>query len=287
MIARLVGGTTDFSSKDDFETIKKRLLTSTSRVAFLDNIKTHKFSWAELEGLITAPTISGWKLYAGNSNRPNVVAWFLTLNGVSLSKDLAQRSVIIKIGEPTNSGTWEAETEAYIETHRAAIISDLIDCLKAPGVLLPKYSRWGSWEADVLSRLPEPADAQRVILERQAVADVDAEEAALIEEFFTSQIDSLGYITFDRVHIPSQTVADWYSIATREKKGSIGVGKIIAQFCDEGVLKRLSRNTCNEFGRGLIWSGPESSASNSVFLDLPDRLARRENERREHQPTFR
>jgi hypothetical protein len=286
MMARLVGGTVDFSSRDEFETLKKRLLTSTNRVAFLDNVKSLKFSWAELEGLITAPTISGWRLYSGNGSRPNTITWFITLNGVALSTDMAQRAVIIKIGEPTNAANWEAETEAYIDTHRDAIIADLIACLKVQADPLAKYSRWANWEAGVLSRLPEPSDAQRVILERQTVVDVEAEDAVAIEEKFTSRLESLGYTVFDRVHIPTEVAADWYYSVTREKKGTSAVGRILAQFCNEGRMKRLSRNACNEFGRGLIWSGPQSSASNSVFLDLPERLARRERERQEHESTF-
>ncbi len=115
MLAHVVGGTVDFSANEDIAQIKTRLLSADSlpkRLALLDNVKSHRFSWAELEGLLTAPTISGKRMYVGEATRPNVLTWFITLNGASLSTDMAQRLVIIKLGEPERSKNWEHDTRA-------------------------------------------------------------------------------------------------------------------------------------------------------------------------------
>ncbi|MDB5350434.1 MAG: hypothetical protein JWN86_1681 [Planctomycetota bacterium] len=61
----LYGGSIDVQAASDIETVKTRLFSpaaTSRRIARLDNIKTHKFSWADLEGLLTAAEISGKRL---------------------------------------------------------------------------------------------------------------------------------------------------------------------------------------------------------------------------------
>ena len=151
-----------------------------------------------------------WRRHA-----PNTLTWFITLNGASLSTDMAQRSIIIKVRKPKRSATWKEETEAYIREHQREILADIIGILRGPVVPLASFTRWASWEWDVLQRLPEPAEAQRVILERQAVVDVEGEEAVLIEDYFADQLARLGYdIDTERIFIPSQVSARWLAWAT-------------------------------------------------------------------------
>jgi hypothetical protein len=259
------------------EDIKKRFLSKggrTLRTGFLDNIKTHRFSWGEFESLVTADTISGWLLYAGEGRRPNTITWFITLNGASLSTDLAQRCVIIKIGEPKYSGEWESDIDAYIDAHREAIISDCIGALMAEPATLAKFSRWATWERAVLSRLPEPSEVQAVILERQATADVEKEEADIIAEFFERELTRLSFdLATAYVFIPSPIVARWLELATGEKKATNAAGRIVGQFIDEHRLARFKRPKGNAKGRGVLFMGvdadPSKPADTSLLFD-PD-----------------
>jgi hypothetical protein len=128
LCAELVGGMIELSPNEDIVAIKKRLLSPaarTLRVARLDNLKTYRFSWADLEGLISSPVISGHRLYKGEGRRPNYLTWGLTLNGASLSKDMATRVVVIKLARPQYSPTWEDTVRAYIEEHRWKILNDI------------------------------------------------------------------------------------------------------------------------------------------------------------------
>ena len=130
----LVGGFAEISQSESIEKVKTRLLSSSARnlrIARLDNIKTHRFSWGELEGLITSPVISGHELYQGEGRRPNSLTWVLTLNGASLSTDMAQRCVIVQLSRPLHSASWESETRQFIEQHRWDIISDIIQELQS------------------------------------------------------------------------------------------------------------------------------------------------------------
>src|SRR5690606_32154551 len=82
-------------------------------------------------------------------------------------------------------------------------------------IQLDRYSRWGAWEQAILSRLPEPTEAQRLIAERQAAADIENEESQIIEEFFRDQLAKLHYDPDTSiVHIPNPTAAAWLNQAT-------------------------------------------------------------------------
>ena len=134
MLSGLVGGFMSCSVRDKIQDITKRLLSPKARsirVALLDNVKTHRFSWGDLEALITSPVISGHEMYKGEGRRPNTVLWAITLNGGKLSKDMAQRSMIVRVARPAYSGDWEAETRTFIEEHRWHILSDAVQLLRS------------------------------------------------------------------------------------------------------------------------------------------------------------
>ncbi|MEO8498240.1 MAG: hypothetical protein ABI614_24505, partial [Planctomycetota bacterium] len=97
IISHIWGGELSFSAGDDINKMRTRLLSPdalTRRVAVLDNVKSHRFSWADWEGLLTASAIGGHRMYVGEASRPNTLTWLITLNGASLSTDVAQRSAI-------------------------------------------------------------------------------------------------------------------------------------------------------------------------------------------------
>jgi hypothetical protein len=283
MIGHIAGGILSFSNNEEIGVIKTRLLSAaalTMRVALLDNVKSHKFSWAEMEALITATAISGKQMYVGEGSRPNTITWFITLNGASLSTDMAQRSIIIKVKRPNRAGSWEEDTLRFILENRQALIADLIGCLRRPAVTLDKFTRWATWEKSVLSRLPEPSEAQAIIAERQGAVDVDADEAEHLEEYFAGQLRSLGYDPeAERVFVPSLVAARWLNWATNENNRTIAAGRILGQLCTEGRFKALRRNKHCEWGRGLIWEAPNAAMNASVWTDLERRLSERKAEK--------
>jgi len=277
MVGAVYDGVLQFSHLEDIGTIKTRLLSPealTKRVALIDNIKSHKFSWGELEGAITASTIGGRRLYVGEATRPNTLTWFLTLNGAALSTDMAQRAIIVKVRKPERSATWFEETSNYIRDNQRAILGDIIAMLRGPVAMqLSRFTRWATWERDVLQRLPEPSDAQAVIIERQAAVDVDGEEASIIEEHFGDQLRRLGYdIEAERVFLPSQLVARWYGWATNQQNiAVISAGRQINQMATEGRLHRIGISTGRSWGRGFLWTG-ENWPGMHTCTDVQERI---------------
>jgi len=278
-IGRLFGGCISFSKEEETTKIKSRLLDPTSysqRIALLDNVKTARFSWADLEALITCPVIGGWRLYCGNGTRPNTLTWLITLNGASLSSDMAQRSVIIKVDKPRRKRAWEEKTRRYIDQNRDALLADIVGALKAERHPLASYNRWAAWEGDVLERLPEPGEAQRVIAERQNVTDVEIEEADIIEDQFRDELERAAYETvFEAVFVPSKIARQWISEALGNSKfTTTSASRLLKQLIHEDKIRKIVIPQRKDLGRGFIWidaADPDMKPA----TDLQKRLSER------------
>src|SRR5262249_29742783 len=154
---------------------------------------------------VTSTTISGRQMYVGEGQIPNTFAVMLTINGATLSRDMAQRCVIIKLARPEYSATWEEDAKADIEASRWSIIGDLIAELKRDAPVLQRYSRWGAWERHVLARLDDPAALQSMIEKRQDEADDDTEEADLVREAIRDAIEQVDQCaSTQNILIPSR-----------------------------------------------------------------------------------
>jgi hypothetical protein len=213
----LAGGSVDVSPGDEIDTVKTRVLSDLARqIRFvrLDNVKSLRFSWADLESLITAPEVSGRMLYRGEGRRPNTLIWTITLNGGNLSKDMAQRVITIKLKRPTCNVDWLDGVQDFARDHRWEIIADAIDLLSREPRKVVAKTRWGDWERSVLAHCTTDLEAcQRVILDRQGEVDSDDEERDLVREYFAKQ---LGFYNHNPdscyVLIPSRTVASWLGL---------------------------------------------------------------------------
>ena len=279
VVGHLWGGLLSFSHNEDINRIKTRMLSPealTVRACLLDNVKSLRFSWSELEAMITGPVIGGHRMYVGEATRPNTLTWYITLNGASLSTDMAQRSVIIKVKKPKRSATWEEDTTRFVDGHRDELIADCIGVLRRDPFPLDKFTRWASWEKDILQRMPEPADAQTVIVERQGIADAESDAAELLEEYFGDQLSRLHYSQDrDQVFIPSGVAAEWYNRCLNEKQKTVSVGRLLSQMIHEGGVTRLRPNKARSLGgRGFIWMGPNWDANETINTDLIERIER-------------
>ena len=279
-IAYLWGGCVDISPNEDAGAIKTRLLTAEAlplRVALLDNVKTTRFSWGELEALITSPVISGRRLYVGNGTRPNHLTWIITLNGASLSTDMAQRVVEIRLADPTYDGTWEERLRAFIDTHRMAIIGDLVAFLRSEPKSLEKATRWAAWEKQVLARVDDPDACLETILARRAETDVEQEEGEILEDYFASRLRGLDYDPDrDDVFLPNDIAARWFNTATNDNRKVSGVTRTLKQLRDEGRISRIIQCRAGAMGeRGFRWVGEHVGADEPTQHDIRRRMAKK------------
>lgn len=181
MCAELCGGMLSTSQSGSIEALKKRILNQANheprpRVIAIDNVKTRRFSSGDLESLVTSRTVSDHVLYSGNGSIPNLQTVGITINGPSLSKDMAQRCVVIKVGKPDHAQNWQRNLDDYIESKRWAIIGDIGQLLLSDGQTLPDEGtgRRGEWERDVLSKLDHPLQLRQLMKSREKQVDDDA-----------------------------------------------------------------------------------------------------------------
>lgn len=184
-IAKLYGGAFDVDASEPFHRTRSRLLTpeaTASRVLLMDNVKTFRLSSSDLESLVTSPCINGHRLYSGQAGVPNYYTLFVTVNGASLSKDFAQRSMAVCLRRSAFTPGWEAEVDKFIEEHGDKILADLMSILLRESVPLAKPTRWVDWGAAVMSKLPNADRALEVVAERTGAMDADKEDADRIRE---------------------------------------------------------------------------------------------------------
>jgi len=210
-----------------------------------------RFSCADLEGLITGRIISGHRMFHGEGQRPNSLIWFITSNAAGLSRDMAQRCVIVRLKRPERDPLWESTTWKFIDDHRWEIIGDIITELKTPTEPLKRFSRWGAWEQGVLAHVAEPSDCQKVIEERQEAVDQDSEEAATVRQAFLELLRRHGY-NADTCHvfIPSADAAHVVNESMGEKRAT---NKACAYLNTLGI-DELSKSAKNGY-RGFAWKG--------------------------------
>jgi hypothetical protein len=250
----LGGGYVDVLPTDEMKNVKTRLLSTEDgrkRVVRLDNVKTHRFSWADLEGLMTSSVVSGHSMYHGEGRRPNTLVWLITLNGASLSKDMAQRVIVVKLTRPEFESGWEDDVRAFCRTHRLELLGEIREALEtAPGEITPKL-RWAAWERDVLTKLRDYRMVEQEIKSRQDAIDDDQGERELIIETFREKLNQRGHNPdTEAILIPAAVAAEWVSEATRERYAT----NKASAFLKGLSISNLSKSD-RGIGRGWVWSG--------------------------------
>ena len=275
VVAELAGGMLSVGQKEGAVDIVKRLLNAEGldkRIVFIDNIKATRFSSADIEGLITLPIISGHKMYKGEGQRPNTLTWIMTMNGVGVSKDIAERVIVIKLKRPEYSGTWADETLAYVREHRREIISDILAFLRGPREKVARCTRWSTWDSNVVSRLALPDAAVKLIRARQHDVDVDGDEAALVQDFFRDRLEELRYsVSSELIFIPSAIVNQWHCLAFNERAGVTKTSRWLKTQIEQGALPHLVVSRIQNF-RGFVWQGETARSDQEVLCDITHRL---------------
>jgi hypothetical protein len=265
LAGELAGGIIELSPTEDIVKIKERLLTPSAlqlRVARLDNIGVMRFAWPDVEGLMTQPTISGRAMYIGNSQRPNTLVWVMTLNGASLSRDMAQRVIVIKLKKPSYDPHWEDKVRGYIREYRLEILADIKHALgTAPG--MATRTRWSAWENGVLSATKLAEKAQTAIIERQGSVDEDESTRGEIAGLFADKVEAAGLAAF-RVLIPSSTAAKWLSEVEGRHIETNAASGLLKKF----GIKELSKSP-DTGHRGWIWTGPAADPKSELKRFTP------------------
>ena len=268
VVTALVGGFLSIRPTDSADEIMKRLLSPdamTKRAALIDNLKSHRFSWADLEDLITAETLSGRRLYHGEGRRPGVITWFITCNGASLSKDMAQRVVPVVLSRPPYTDNWEREVADLLATRRWEIIGDILAALRAPAKPLVSYTRWALWESEVLARLNDPDAVLAEVVRRREEVDDDRDESDIVRDSFVAELRRRGHDPETQViWITSAQAHPMVTAATGRRLEVNAAGKLLRGLSISELLK------CNlGTGRGWLWTGTKAGTGTKRVPLIP------------------
>ena len=198
--------------------LTSRLLTPAAlsqRVVRIDNIK-EQFSSAMVEGLITAPIISGHRLYHGEASRPNVLSFILTGNALRLSRDIAERAFVIRLSKPVYRPEWESEVMSYVTTNRDRIIWDILAELRKLAAAFSVSTRYAEWARGVLAHCHGDTDAALFLNQQRSNAcDEDQDEASVIMNAIDKLIDTIA-IPDTRVFVTSEQMTSTVNTALHE-----------------------------------------------------------------------
>lgn len=230
--AHLVGGFVDAAPGDGMQQLKTRLLSPEGqklRVARFDNVRAAGFRWSELEAAVTAPVVSGRELFRGEGRRPNAVVWVVTGNGVTLGRDMAQRTVVIRLARPTYRAGWKQEVLDYVEARRDAIFADLAAEFDKPSALPRVATRWATWEREVLGRVSRPGECLKAVAERGRAIDADAAEALCVAATFREKLAERGHDpSADAVFVKEVDASKWLRAATQRGRTTVEASAYLA-----------------------------------------------------------
>ena len=266
LVSLIYGQAISIGKDEKIEDIRKRLLgeSSTGRVVLLDNAKGRQDS-AGIESLVTAPVINGHRMYVGNASRPNLFTYIVTANAPRLSKDLAERSVIIHIGASRHTdANFVERARNFVLQHRASMIADAVAALRSDPVCAIDTGgrdRWGSWQNGVLARCQGGDDAAIETKARRAVVDVDTEDAEDIAAAIIARIggaDQLG-VQFT----PEGMRQTLVNAGCLDRNMSVkAMTTILVGLAGVGPLKLLSRKRYNH---GRMWQWGEGFHGLTIY----------------------
>lgn len=249
-----------------------RLLSSGAsqkRVVMFDNetSKGNRISNGEIAALFTLEEISGHKLYSAEASRQNNLVWIMTMNSPDFDSDFASRCVSISLKRPTYSSSWKTQLDVFIEKNRLVIISTLLSYLEQKTPSFSSTSRWGSWEAEVLAKVPD-IDFESVtslVNARRKSNDSEQDEFELILDEIKGYLYERRHdIKKEKLFIKNAQMAEIVKEATDLKSGRGLLLKIAKNLVDKSVAEELSTHRHRDWGQGFLWNGSCSDPTNII-----------------------
>lgn len=243
-IAYIWKGVIKIGINEDVDQVRKRLLCDESlskRILLMDNIKGRTSS-GDLESIITSSTIDGWRPYHGQASRPNNLTVFMTSNSPSLSRDLAERSIVIKIGPHKHQSDFVAWAREFIDANRPTMIAQCLAWLARPNVAKIKNryrDRWHGWQEGVLSKVIYANELAALAIARRPDVDSDLDDAEQI------------------AHCVIQMIKDYPDLLPESSRIFITRQQLYGRLIGLGVIDRtMTPRAVNTWIRSLCNSGP-------------------------------
>ena len=265
LIAKVWGGFVSIRGDDQWSEVTKRLLSDdglAKRCVLIDNIKGN-LSSSQLESGITATDIDGHRMYHGQARRRNTLNWYLTANTPDLSRDLADRCVLIHVGAPKHASDFSEWNEWFMSNRRAALIADIMATMSGPAkctIETKNKDRWSLWQQAVLSRFKNGNELAQIIQKRRPEVDADLDQANEIADVVKAMLEKGGFDWNDsKVAIGKSDLFHQIRDYGMAFKSSNGLTRKMHQLKGMGDLKHLTESRSRSEGRQWLWVGPNAS----------------------------
>ncbi len=246
-IARIWGGAHLVSDPSmQWSEIMKQMFSGPSanaRMLVVDNCKEVVEGQA-IEAAITTPSISGWKAYVGTIMRPNDLTVMITANGARTSADMAQRVVVIRMGEPKKGIDWQSKMDEFLAAHRFDVIADVVALLAGPSIYQPSQilgDRFSGWQRAILAKIHGADRLSKTIAQRREMVDNDSRQGEEISRLiYDSMRDKLGASRY--VDLTAYTL--WALLCKNgywDNKKRLEVDAKSIMDCSKWTIKKLSR----------------------------------------------
>jgi len=263
---------------EDWATTVQRLLSDAAlsqRIVLIDNLRG-KLSSGAIESAITESVISGKRMYHGEFSRPNTLTWLLTVNIAELSRDLADRCVVIRIGKPLHGIDFKAQVADLLRRRHHELVTDCLGFLRAAPrceISQPSRDRFQAWQTAVLSRFPGGDALAAEVIARRPVVDADSSEAGDAADAIETLLRARGHCpVHERVFMPIKVMYEVLAdeVGVRSKSG---LTRKLKQLSQHGPLRSLERYKYAGLGRGFLWR-PPTELSDRIFVlnDMASRV---------------
>lgn len=273
--AKIIGQTpVQASTKDKAQALITRLLSpgaSQKRVVMFDNeaASGSRITNGEIAALFTLEEISGHKLYSAEASRQNNLVWIMTMNSPSFDSDFSSRCISVSLARPKYDSSWKTRLNLFIEEKRMEVIATLLKYLQGESKSFHSTSRWGSWEADVLAKVPG-IDFSRVtelLRERRQNNDNEQDELELIIDGLKDRLLENGHnLQTEKVFIKNTTMAEIVKETTDMKCGKGYLLKLANNMVEKGTAEELSTHRHRDWGGGFLWTGNKSGSEPMMLL---------------------
>jgi hypothetical protein len=262
-IGKVWGGVLSVKATEDFEQVTKRLLGDDgygSRCILIDNIRG-RLANGDLEGLITADSIDGWRPYHGQFSRPNYLTWYFTANSPRLSTDITQRAVVVHIGRPRHEQAFVEWANTFIRENQGRLIADIMAFLAGPTlgqVSRERIDRWQSWQRGVLGKFANADDLAGLIIERREQSNADDEDAENAARAIGAHITRTRGIISEPVKLTREEMRNLL-VSAKVLPDNMNVNGTHTWLADKigvGPLASLADGKTRADGRVWVWTPP-------------------------------
>jgi hypothetical protein len=197
------------------------------------------------------------------------------MNIQSFDSDFSSRCVSISLKRPDYESSWKAKLNSFIEEKRLEIMSTLLGYLAQKSKSFRSTSRWGSWEAEVLAKVPE-IDFEKVtalLQERRQNNDKEQDELELIIDELRNTLLGHGHnLETEKIFIKNKTMAQIVREATEMKSGKGYLLDYAKHLVDKGTAEELSTHRHRDWGLGFIWNGTQSGSATMILFGAKKKL---------------